>query len=155
MNPHVIIGADHGGFELKNSLVAFLKKKGYDVSDAGPSFFDAEDDYPDFARKVAETVGKDGREIGQQNVMGILICRSAGGVIIAANKLKGVRAVAAFDDTGAKHSRAHNDANVLGLSGDWTPPEEAERLALLWLETPYSNEERHTRRLKKILALER
>ena len=150
----IVIAADHGGFELKNALKKFLEEKGYTVEDKGPETLDPEDDYPDYGKKVAERVGKDGSEIGQQDIMGILICRSAAGIIIAANKVKGVRAVAVHDEKGAKHSREHNDANVLGLSGDWTSESKAKKLVTIWLETPYSNEERHTRRLKKIADME-
>jgi len=150
----VVLGADHGGFELKNALKKFLEENGYEVEDKGPKTLDPEDDYPDYGKKVAEKVGKEGSDIGQQNVLGILICRSAAGIIIAANKVKGVRAVAAYEEKGAKHSREHNDANVLGLSGDWTSEAQAKKLVKVWLETPYSNEERHTRRLKKIADME-
>ncbi len=150
----VVLGADHGGFELKEKLKEFLEHKGYDVDDMGNEKLDNDDDYPDFARKVAVAVGKDGREIGQKNIMGVLVCRSAAGMVIAANKVRGVRAVAAFDETSAVHSRQHNDANVLALSGDWLEFEGAKNVLKAWLETPYSNEARHTRRLKKILEME-
>ena len=151
----VVIGADHGGFELKNALLTFLEGKGYEVVDEGPSAFDPDDDYPDFGKKVAEKVGKEGSEVGQKKVMGILICRSAAGIVIAANKVKGIRAVAAINEKQARHSREHNDANVIGLSGDWTSEQEAKKIVTAWLETPYSNEERHTRRLKKIASMEK
>ncbi len=151
----VVIGADHGGFELKEQLKKFLKAGSYDVEDVGNLKMEKNDDYPDFARKVAEAVGKEGREIGQRSVMGVLVCRSAAGMVIAANKVKGVRAVAAFDETSAIHSREHNDANVLALSGDWLEAGAARNVLEAWLGTPYSNEARHTRRLKKILDLER
>src|SRR3989338_1528687 len=85
----VVIGADHGGFELKGQLKNFLKAGGYDVEDAGNLKMEKNDDYPDFARKVAEAVGKDGREIGQSSVMGVLLCRSAAGMVIAANIRRG------------------------------------------------------------------
>ena len=150
----VVIGADHGGFELKNVLKSFLEEKGFEVDDQGPMEMDKEDDYPDYGKKVAKKIGKEGSEIGQEKIMGVLICRSAGGIIITANKVKGVRAVAAYDETQAEHSRAHNDANVLGLSGDWTNAEQAKKIVTTWLETPYSNEDRHTRRLKKIAEME-
>ncbi len=150
----VVLGADHGGFELKEKLKEFLEHRGYDVGDMGNEKLDNDDDYVDFARKVAEAVGKSGREIGQKNVMGVLMCRSAAGMVIAANKVRGVRAVAAFDETSAVHSREHNDANVLALSGDWLEVDDAKSVLKAWLETPYSNEARHTRRLKKILEME-
>ena len=143
------MGADHGGFELKESLKEFLKQKGCEVEDKGPFEMDPEDDYPDFSRKVAEEIGREGSEIGQKKILGVLICRSAGGIIIACNKFKGVRGVAVYDQTQSKHAREHNDANVIGLSGDWTDEKTAQSLVVTALETPYSGEERHTRRLKK------
>ena len=151
----VFIGSDHGGFEMKKVLVKFLKEEGYSVEDLGPTNHDPDDDYPDFGEKVAKKVAKDGSSIGQNNAFGILICRSAAGIIIAANKVKGIRAVSASNEEAAKHSRQHNDANVLGLSGDWTSESQAKKITKLWLETPYSNEPRHTRRLKKIQAMEK
>lgn len=151
----VVLGADHGGFELKEKLKEFLGHNGYDVEDMGNLKIDDNDDYPDFAIKVAKAVGKEGAGIGQKNIMGVLACRSAAGMVIAANKIKGVRAVAAFDETSAVHSRQHNDANVLALSGDWLEFEDAKNVMKAWLDTPYSNEERHTRRLKKILEMEK
>lgn len=151
----IVLGADHGGFELKESMKKFLQEEGYEVEDAGNAEFDKDDDYVDFAEKVAGKVGGEGSETGQRKVMGVLMCRSAAGMVIAANKVKGVRAVAAFDVKSARHSREHNDANVLALSGDWLSEEKAKEVLREWLETPYSNAERHTRRLRKILALEK
>ena len=151
----IVLGADHGGFELKESMKKFLQEEGYEVEDAGNAKFDKDDDYVDFAEKVAGKVGGEGSETGQRKVMGVLMCRSAAGMVIAANKVKGVRAVAAFDVKSARHSREHNDANVLALSGDWLSEEKAKEVLREWLETPYSNAERHTRRLRKILALEK
>ena len=150
----IIIGADHGGFEMKESLKEFLKQKGFQTEDKGPFEMDPEDDYPDFSKKVAEEIGKEGKEIGQEKVLGVLICRSAGGIIIACNKIKGVRGVAVYDQTQAKHAREHNDANIIGLSGDWTDQKTAQELLITSIETPYSHEERHTRRLKKIADME-
>ena len=150
----VILGADHGGFELKEKLEAFLKGEGYEVDDVGPYELDPEDDYPDFSRKVGEVVAREGAGVGQMNVMGVLICRSAGGIMIAANKFKGVRGVAVYDVVQARHAREHNDANVIGLSGDWTDERTAKSIVLAVLKTRYSGEERHTRRLKKIIGME-
>ena len=150
----VYLGADHGGFEMKNELVKFLKKKNFDVEDIGPKEFDSEDDYTDYAVKVAGKVAESGSELNQKNAFGILICRSAGGVIIASNKIKGIRAVAIFDETSAKHARGHNDANIAGISGDWTLVDDAKKIAEIFLTTPFSNASRHTRRLKKIQDLE-
>ena len=151
----IVLGADHGGFELKESIKKFLQEQEYELEDAGNVEFDREDDYVDFAEKVAREVGGEGSEIGQRKIMGVLMCRSAAGMVIAANKIGGVRAVAAFDVKSARHSREHNDANVLALSGDWLSEEKAKSTLKEWLEVPYSNAERHTRRLRKILDMEK
>ena len=146
----IILGSDHGGFELKEKLEVFLREKGYEVEDEGPHEMDPSDDYPDFAGKVAEKIVREGAGLGQEKVMGILICRSAGGIIIAANKFRDIRGIAVYDELQARHAREHNDANVIGLSGDWTDEEKAKKIVMTTLETPYSNEERHTRRIRKI-----
>ncbi|MBI2145125.1 RpiB/LacA/LacB family sugar-phosphate isomerase [Candidatus Woesearchaeota archaeon] len=155
MTSRIVIGADHGGFRLKEELKPFLEGLGYSVEDVGTNSEEG-CDYPDYAFKVAEAVGKGDGALAQfPNVFGILVCRSAAGMMIAANKVKGVRAVAALDDTAAKHSREHNAANVLGLSGDWTSLDDAKVIARTWLETPFSMEDRHVRRLQKILDFEK
>lgn len=151
----VFIGADHGGYRLKEELKLFLQQLGYFVDDVGTNSEES-CDYPDYAFKVAEKVGSsDGVLSPFPKAFGILVCRSAAGMIIAANKAKGVRAVAAFDEVSARHSREHNAANVLGLSGDRTTPEQARKIAKAWLETPFSMEERHVRRLRKIAEFEK
>jgi ribose 5-phosphate isomerase B len=142
----IIFGADHGGYKLKEILKKYVRELGYEVEDLGT---DSEEsvDYPDYAAAVA-------RKVSNGDGLGILLCRSAAGMVIAANKIKGVRAAAAFDIKSAKHSREHNDANVLALSGDWLTEEQAKEITKVWLATPFSKEERHARRIKKIAALE-
>lgn len=153
--PKIIIGADHGGYKLKEELKPFLRQLGHEVEDVGTNSEES-CDYPDYAIKVAAAVGKSGDGLGSfPAVAGILLCRSAAGMIIAANKVKGVRAVAAFDETSAKHSREHNAANVLGLSGDWMTAEQAKKVTKAWLETPFAGEERHARRLQEIAEFEK
>ena len=153
--PKIIIGADHGGYKLKEELKPFLEQLGYSIEDVGT---DSEEsvDYPDYAFKVAEKVGNSSSGLDTfPPVVGILACRSAAGMMIAANKVKGVRAVAAFDETSAKHSREHNAANVLGLSGDWMAAEQAKKVVKAWLESPFTGEERHARRIRKIAEFEK
>ncbi len=152
--PRIVIAADHGGYKLKEELKPFLKQLGYPVEDVGT---DSEEsvDYPDYAFKVAEAVGKADTLSDFPKVAGILLCRSAAGMMIAANKVKGARAVAAFDEASARHSREHNAANILGLSGDWTTAEQAKKIVKAWLEAPFTGEERHLRRIKKIAEHER
>ncbi len=140
------LGADHAGFELKEHLKRFLKAKGYKVKDHGAHKYAKTDDYPDYAAKVARAVKK--------KDTGILVCGSAEGVCIAANKIKGIRAVAVWNLKNAKLSREHNDANVLCLSGWQLTKKNAEKIALTWLKTPFSKETRHIRRIKKIAKLE-
>lgn len=116
-------------------------------TDLGATQLDPEDDYPDYAFAVAQAVGA-------TNHQGIVACRSAAGVVIAANKVRGVRAVAPLTEEAAQHSREHNDANVLGLSGDWLDDAAAKLIVQRWLTTPFSKADRHQRRLDKITAFE-
>ncbi len=141
----VYLGADHGGFQLKERIKNWLTDWGIPYQDKGADHFDAEDDYPDFAFPVAEAVGQD-----PQQSKGVLVCRSAAGMVIAANKIRGVRAVAPVNLVGALHSREHNDANVIGLSGDWLDEATAKTMLQQWLQTPFSGESRHQRRINKI-----
>lgn len=147
----VILGCDHGGFELKEKIKKFLIDGGYEVQDEGALKFDSQDDYVDYAFKVARKVGAaEAKKMFQEEVKGVLFCRSAAGMVMAANKVKGARAAAAFDETSSKHSREHNAANILALSGDWMDAEKAKKILRIWLETPFGNEERHARRIRKI-----
>lgn len=148
MTRKIILGADHGGYKLKEEIKKFLSKNGYDFEDVGNKVYDVDDDYVDYAEKVA-------RRVSKENAFGILLCRSAAGMVMAANKIKGVRAVTAFDVKGAVHSRQHNDANVLALSGDWMTLKKATSILKAWLSTAFSNEERHKRRVEKMKRLER
>ena len=141
------IGADHAGFKLKEKLMNYLQDKNYFVHDCGAYKLNKNDDYPDFAAKVGRAIKK--------GEMGILVCGSAEGVSIAANKIKGIRAVAVWNLKNAKLSREHNDANVLCLSGWQLHEKEAKRITLTWLNTPFSNESRHKRRIEKIKKLEK
>lgn len=145
----IYLGADHGGFALKDQLKVWLTEWGMPYVDLGAITLDPEDDYPDFAFTVAQAVAKAPTEH-----KGILACRSAAGVIIAANKVKGIRAVAPGTKQAARHSREHNDANVLGLSGDWLTLSDAQTVVQTWLQTPFSDEPRHQRRIEKISQFE-
>ena len=152
----IYLGGDHAGFELKEVIKQYLKEKGCEIKDFGAPSFNKDDDYPDFGYPVARAVAdSDGKS------KGILFCGSAEGICIVANKVKGVWAVAVWTPTNAKHSREHNDANVLCLSGGKTrspipglSTDEAKKIVDVWLETPFSGEERHVRRLGKIKDLE-
>lgn len=152
----IYLGADHGGFELKEKLKKWLKEWGHDFDDLGNLELDPDDDYPDFALAVAKEVAQedDSNKPWKERAKGILVCRSGGGVVIAANKVKGIRAVDVFDAKSARHSREHNDANVIALSGDWMNEETVREAVKVWLETEFSKDERHVRRIGKIIAYE-
>ncbi len=152
----IYLGGDHAGFELKEVIKQYLKEKGCEIKDFGAPSFNKDDDYPDFGYPVAKAVAD-----SNGKSKGILFCGSAEGICIVANKVKGVWAVAVWTPTNAKHSREHNDANVLCLSGGKTrspipglSTDEAKKIVDAWLETPFSGEERHVRRLGKIKDLE-
>ncbi len=142
----VYIASDHAGFELKETLVSFLTERGYDVSDLGPATFEAHDDYPDTIGVLARAIEND------RAALGIAIGMSGQGEAIAANRLPGVRAAVYYGGNTEilTLSRQHNDANVLSLGARFVPAEEAKEAALLWLQTEFSNEERHIRRIQKL-----
>jgi len=144
----IFLGSDHGGFELRNKIIEYLSQQGYDYQDLGNTEYNKDDDYPDYAFKVAEAVAKN------KDSKGILLCRSAGGVIIAANKVKGVYAIAVTDVKSAKHAREHNNANVIGLSGDWMTEQQAKEIVKVFLETEFTKQDRHVRRINKIKKYE-
>jgi ribose 5-phosphate isomerase B len=143
----IYLGADHAGFKLKEQIKKYLAGKGLKVSDQGAFEFEKNDDYPDYAAKVGKKVSAGGR--------GILFCGSSHGVCIAANKIRGARAVAVVNVRDAKLTREHNDANILCLSGWNTKFDLAKKIVDAWLKTDFSGEERHARRLVKIKKLER
>jgi|SRR3989344_2069388 len=144
----VYIGADHAGFELKENIKLYLKKKGYEVYDEGAFKIDKLDDYPDFAIKVAEEISDN------LDAKGVLCCGSSQGMCIVANKFPGVRAVSVTNTKEAIITRTHNNANVLCLSGWRLSRKRAIKILDAWLNTEFSNESRHIRRLKKITNLE-
>ena len=139
----VIIASDHAGLRLKEKVKKYLARKKIEYEDLGTESFTSVD-YPDYALKVAEKVAKN------KNTRGILVCGTGTGMTIAANKVKGIRAVAAYDAYSAKMSRIDNDTNVLGLRGRFFPLEKMKKIITVWLDTPFSGEKRHKRRIKKI-----
>lgn len=140
----IYIGADHGGFSLKQEVQQWLQEGGHDVEDLGAHALDPDDDYPDYAFAVAKRVADDEESVG------ILFCRSGSGMAIAANKIEDIRAVEVFDLTSAIHAKTNNDANVICLGADWMDPQETKLVIQNFLDTPFQSEERHVRRLKKI-----
>ena len=147
----IIIGSDHAGYELKERIKGYLDGLGFEYEDVGPKSLDPSDDYPDYiisaAKKVAENLKEN---------KGIVIGGSGQGEAIAANKVKGIRAAAYYGGSLdiVKLSRAHNDSNVLSLGARFLTQEDAIEAVKVWLETPFSNEERHERRIEKIRAFE-
>jgi ribose 5-phosphate isomerase B len=145
----ILIASDHAGFELKKELIFYLTKIDYEVEDRGPFEYSSEDDYPDFiiplAREISENV----------DLRGIVIGGSGQGEAMVANRFEGIRAVVycANNLDIIKLSRKHNDANILSLGARFLSARKAKKAVKLWLETSFSGEERHLRRLAKIKLL--
>nr|WP_218903248.1 ribose-5-phosphate isomerase [Streptomonospora nanhaiensis] len=137
----VYLGSDHAGFDLKEHLVTWLKEQGHEVVDAGPAALDPADDYPPFVLRAAEGVA------GDPGSLGVVLGGSGNGEQIAANKVKGVRAALAWSEETARLAREHNDANVLSLGARMHTAEEATSFVAVFLATPYSGEDRHSRRI--------
>ena len=144
----VHIGTDHAGFELKNYLVSALTSDGHDVVDHGPATYDAEDDYPVYCIPAAEAV------VAEPGSMAVVIGGSGNGEQIAANKVIGSRAALAYNIETAKLGRQHNDANVIALGARMHTPEQALEMVRTFLETPFSGDPRHARRIAQLAAYE-
>ena len=142
------IGSDHAGLELKNELIAHLVNNGHDVSDHGPYEYDALDDYPEFCIPTAIAVSKDPTSLG------IVIGGSGNGEQIAANKVKGIRAVLAWSIETAKLGRDHNNANVVSVGGRMHSIDECKAIIDTFIAEPFSNDERHVRRINLISKYE-
>lgn len=142
----IYIGTDHAGFELKEKLKVFLGEIGYVVEDMGTHAYDEKDDYPDLVRPVAEAVAH------EKDARGIIIGGSGQGEAICANRVHGVRAAVYYGGPVdiVVLSREHNDANILSLGARFIDEEEAQEVVKLWLTTPFSGDERHVRRIRKI-----
>jgi ribose 5-phosphate isomerase B len=144
----VYLGSDHGGFYLKEKVEAHLAKAGVVVEDVGNKVLDPSDDYPQFAFMAATKV------LGSTDAdpRAILICKGGQGMAIAANRIRGIRAVVVADEEEAKMSRNDNDANVLSLPSRVLEEDTQKAFSIidLWLKTPFSRAERHVRRLREI-----
>jgi len=143
----IYLGADHAGFALKEKLKIYFDKIGIGYEDFGGNG-EKGDDYPDFAFKVASRVAQEKR------ARGILICGTGTGMVIVANKVKGIRAAAAYDSYSAKMAKSHNNVNVLCLRGRKFLDDENLRLVKIWLKEKFSRGERHQRRLEKLVEIE-
>ncbi len=148
----VHIATDHAGMELSSHLIAALSAKGYEMVDHGPAAYDAEDDYPGFCINAARAVVAD--EAAGIDALGIVLGGSGNGEQISANKVKGVRAALAWNLETAKLAREHNNANVVAVGGRQHSVKEATELIKAFLAEPFSNDERHERRIGKIASFE-
>ena len=143
----IIIGSDHVGFKLKQEIKAYLDAAGYSYEDMGCASEES-CDYPLYAEKVAEKVLK-------EEGIGILLCGTGIGMCISANKIDGIRAALCHNEYTAKMAREHNDANVLCMGGRVVDSAAAKKITKTFLETPFSNDERHKRRVIQIKNLEK
>lgn len=142
----IYIGSDHAGFELKEKLKIFINELGHEIEDKGAFSVDSNDDYPNFIIPVAKNVAED------TNSLGIVLGGSGEGEQISANKIDGVRAIEYYGGNLeiVKLGREHNDANILSLGARFVDEKEAEESVKIFIETPFSNDERHIRRLNEI-----
>ncbi len=142
----IYIAADHAGYEMKEKLIPFLRTADYTVVDLGPKHFEREDDYPEMIAPVAREVAKDPEARG-------IVCGGSGtGEAIVANRFKGVRCALFYGGSNEilRLSREHNDANVLSLGARFLNEDLAKQAVKLWLETKFTDQERHMRRIANI-----
>lgn len=142
----IYMASDHGGFELKASLLSALSREGYEVKDLGPLAYDPDDDYPDYVARLC-------RKVLEDRSLGIMLCKSGAGVSIAANKFKGIYAALCWNEETAMRARKDENANVLCMGALFVSPQLAERMVKAWLNQPFE-EGRHARRLNKIKMIE-
>jgi len=145
----IAVGADHAGYELKAEILSLLEELGHSYRDFGPQEKEPGDDYPDFGIPVARAVAKGEFDLG------ILICGSGVGMCILANKVRGIRAALCHDTFCARSSREHDDANILCLGARVVGAELAKEVVKTWLSAPFSGANRHRRRGKKVMGLEK
>jgi len=139
----IALGCDHGGFELMQEVIAHLEQRGIEYKNFG-TYTKESCDYPEFAKKVANAV------VSGECEKGILICGTGIGISMAANKVPGIRCALCHDCFSAQATREHNDANVLAMGGRVIGPGHALSVVDLFLDTPFSNDERHIRRIQGI-----
>jgi ribose 5-phosphate isomerase B len=145
----VYLGSDHAGYELKEKLIAHLRELGHDPLDCGAHTFDPDDDYPPPCIAAAR------RTVGDPGSLGIVIGGSGNGEQIAANKVRGVRAALVWSEDTARLARQHNDANVMSIGARNHTDAEAIRFVDVFLATPFSQGERHVRRIGELTEFER
>ncbi len=144
----VYLATDHGGYELKEILKTWLTENDYEVEDMGAFSVNSGDDYPDFIIPLARKVAQD------PDSLGIISGRSGNGEAMAANKIKGIRAAVCLNEEMARKAKQHNNANILSLGADYMSVNEAKNIVKAFLETPFSEDVRHVRRINKIKEIE-
>ena len=144
----VYVAADHAGFEFKTHLLGALKERGFDVVDVGAFEYDADDDYPPYCIDAAAKV------VGDPGSLGVVVGGSGNGEQIAANKVRGVRAALAWNLETAQLARQHNDANVVAIGARQHSAEDATAIVLAFLDTTFSGDPRHARRIAEISGYE-
>lgn len=145
----VYLGSDHAGYELKQHLVTWLSEHGHEPVDCGPREYAPDDDYPPYILRAASRTAAD------PGSLGLVVGGSGNGEAIAANKVDGVRAALAWNDETARLAREHNDANVISVGARMHPIEDATRFVEIFVGTPFSGAERHSRRIAMISEYER
>ncbi len=148
----VHLGCDHAGLDLKDHLSRWLAEHGYEPVDHGPFSYDALDDYPVFCLRAAEAVAAE-RAAGQDS-LGVVIGGSGNGEQMAANKVRGIRCALVWSEETAVLARQHNDANVVSVGGRMHSLEDMTRFVEVFLAEPFSDEERHIRRIGQMAAYE-
>ena len=143
----IALGSDHAGYELKQVIIKHLEERKIEYKDYGTYSTDS-CDYADFAEKTARAVA------GGECELGLLFCGTGVGISMAANKVRGIRACCCSDLFSAEMTRLHNNANILCLGGRVVTDEKAKELVDIFLDTPFSGEERHQRRIDKMMAIE-
>lgn len=141
----IFIGADHRGFNLKNQIIEYLHEKDIRIEDLGAYEYKNDDDYPDFAKKVAQAVLQN-----PENHLGIVICGSGVGVAIASNRFKGIRCALGFDEKQISHARENDHINILALASDYLDFEKAKIIVDSFLASIPKNEEKYLRRINKL-----
>lgn len=142
------ISSDHAGFKLKEKLKKYLENKNYVIKDLGPEKLNNKDDYPDYAKSLCEKVLKNKSK-------GILICGSGHGMVITANKFKGIYAAVCWNSKSAKYAKAHTNINVLCLPARFVTESQAKVITNQWLKTKFSKAKRHKKRINKIKKIEK
>lgn len=145
----IYLGADHRGFELKEAIKSWLVENEYEVEDTGDFVFNPDDDYVDYALKVAESI-----EGSNDDSRGILICGSGHGVEMVANRFSHVKAILGYNDEVTVQGRQHEDANILVLPSDWVEAESASERVRLFLETEKLDDSRYERRRIRVANLQ-